>query len=168
MLQYSQIVWTSRWHVLPRAVQLSSAAWAFSEMNGGGLCGAREVLILRPMRGLLPLQLDCLIKWHHPSRPLTPPSCCHTGLSWHCSEYVWLVAQLYCYSAFQCNELYNTWLYNKESWTFSSSPFVIIIWITCGAVPCDANLTFLSFVHVIMFLLTTYLHLYIVLIVFFS
>lgn len=37
----------------PGGVELSSATSAFSKMNGDGLCGAWEVLMLRPIEGLL-------------------------------------------------------------------------------------------------------------------
>lgn len=44
-------------------------------MNGVGLCGAWEVLILRPMESLLLLQQDCMIKCHHSHHPLAPTYC---------------------------------------------------------------------------------------------
>lgn len=41
-------------------------------MNGDGLCGAWEVLMLRPIESLLLLQLGCMIKCHLSRHPLTP------------------------------------------------------------------------------------------------
>lgn len=41
-------------------------------MNEGGLCGAWEVLMLRPIQSLLLLQPGCMIKCHLSHRPLAP------------------------------------------------------------------------------------------------
>lgn len=56
----------------PGAVELTSATSAFSEMNEDGLCGAWEVLMLRPIESLLLLQLDCMIKCHLSDHPHSP------------------------------------------------------------------------------------------------
>lgn len=51
-------------------------------MNEDSLCGAWEVLMLRPIEGLLLLQLGCMIKCHLSHRPLSP-TCCLLSIS-HC------------------------------------------------------------------------------------
>lgn len=56
----------------PGAVELSSATSAFSEMNGDGLCGAWEVLMLRPIESLLLLQPGYMMKCHLSDHPLSP------------------------------------------------------------------------------------------------
>lgn len=66
----------------PGGVELTSATSAFSKMNGDGLCGACEVLMLRPIEGLLLLQLGFMMKCHPSDHPLSPTdrslsiSCC--------------------------------------------------------------------------------------------
>lgn len=59
-------------HFSPGGVELSSATSAFSKMNGDGLCGAGVVLMLRPIEGLLLLQLGYVIKCHLSDHPLSP------------------------------------------------------------------------------------------------
>lgn len=79
----SEVVRSSWW----QTVELTSATSAFSEMNGDGLCGAWEVLILRPIESLLLLQLGCMMKCHRSCRPLSHLLfSCHISLS----QYVFL------------------------------------------------------------------------------
>ena len=59
-------------HFSTGGVEPSSATSAFSEMNGDGLCGAWEVLMLRPIESLLLLHLGCMIKCHLSHHPLFP------------------------------------------------------------------------------------------------
>lgn len=89
----AKIAMTLQWHFPTCTVQLSSAARAFSEMNGSGLCCAGEVLILTPIWSLLLLQLDCLIKWQCPDRlhPLPWPTLSESTVS---------LASLFCPSQF--------------------------------------------------------------------
>lgn len=73
MLGCSEIVRSSWWQTLfPGGVELSSATSAFSKINEDGLCGAWEVLMLRPIESLLLLQLGCMIKCHLSHHPLSP------------------------------------------------------------------------------------------------
>lgn len=66
----------------PGGVELASATSAFSKMNEDGLCGACEVLMLRPIEDLLLLQPSFMIKCHLSDHPLSPTylwlslSCC--------------------------------------------------------------------------------------------
>lgn len=56
----------------PGGVERGSATSCFSKMNGDGLRGAWEVLMLRPIEGLLLLQLGSMIKCCLSDHPLSP------------------------------------------------------------------------------------------------
>lgn len=79
-------------------------------MNEDGLCGAWEVLILRPIESLLLLQLGCMIKCHLSHHPLSP-TCCLLSIS-HCLSL--------CYSGSVCCCLYYLVLFFTSLSTFSS------------------------------------------------